>query len=180
MSKQSEAPCPQWRQPPKWGPRQQTRERLRIIRRNLHKTDEEIGRIFGISRAAVHALRVRYGIAKKRGDTQRRDHFIGLIRKMRPGLTPEVMALKLGLREGTARYYAQLAGYAFPHKSERWKEKIKSLPPALTLGNVAGCLGVSYGHGLRLCQKYCYKVTYTGSSRPPRLPIRRKTTANNQ
>ncbi|MGH7975090.1 MAG: hypothetical protein ACREC8_00350, partial [Limisphaerales bacterium] len=41
-------------QPPKFGPMQRTRERLKIIRKNLDKADAEIGRIFGISRAAVY------------------------------------------------------------------------------------------------------------------------------
>src|SRR5882672_216845 len=137
-----------WRRPPKFGGWPQTLERIKIIRRHLNKTDKEIGCIIGISRNAVHALRVRFGVAKRRGNTQRKERFIVLMRGLPPGLTPQTIALKLGIPEGRAIYYAHLAGYRWLSKKEitnrRRKEQIKSLPPGLTLGMVAKRLKVSY------------------------------------
>jgi hypothetical protein len=161
----------------KSAPWPRTRERLEIIRKNLDKSDLEIGRILGVTRAAVNDLRARFGIAKERGDTQRKERFINLVRKMPSSLTPREMALKLELPEGRTYYYGHLAGYRFPSRREKtdrhWKGRLKSLPPGLTLGMVAGRLGVSYGYGLLLCQRHRYKVRHAGSSKPPRVPERR-------
>lgn len=169
-----------WYDPPQLGPWQRTRERLKIIRQIIHQnqimSDAEIGRKFGISRAAVHALRVRYGIPKERSSTQRRAHFIELVRAMPPGLTPREMGAKLGLSEWRAYYYARLTDYRFPSRQgrtdRRWKERFKSLPPGLTLGRVAECLGISYIYAVTLCQRYRYKVRHAQSSKPPHRPRR--------
>ena len=164
-----------WRRPPKFGGRPETLRRVEIIRVNLDKTDAAIGQIYGVTRGAVHALRVRFGIPKKRGNTQVRDRLIVMLRALPPNLPPEVMAQKLGLPEDKARRYAHLAGYRFETKMEKAnrlrKEQIKALPPALTLAMVARRLGVSYGHGLKLCQKHRYKVRWHRSSKPPRVPF---------
>jgi len=164
-----------WRRPPKFGGRPETLRRVEIIRRNLDKTDAAIGRIYGVTRGAVHALRVRFGIPKRRGNTQVKERFIAMVRVLPPKLPPEVMAEKLGLPEAKARRYARLAGYRFETQQEKAnhlrKEQIKALPPGLTLGMVAKRLGVSYGHGLKLCQKHRYKVRWHRSSKPARVPF---------
>ena len=166
-----------WRRPPKFGGRPETLRRVEIIRCNLDKTDAAIGRIYGVTRGAVHALRVRFGIPKERGNTQARDRLIARLRALPPNLPPGVMAQKLGLPEEKARRYAHLAGYRFETQVEKAnrlrKEQIKALPPALTLTMVAKRLGVSYGHGLKLCQKHRYKVRWHRSSKPPRVPFER-------
>src|ERR1039457_7675291 len=92
-----------WRRPPKFGGRPETLRRVEIIRCNLDKTDAAIGRIYGVTRGAVHALRVRFGIPKKRGNTQVRDRLIVMLRALPPNLPPKVMAQKLGLPEDKAR-----------------------------------------------------------------------------
>jgi hypothetical protein len=164
-----------WRRPPKFGGRPETLRRVEIIRCNLDKTDAAIGRIYGVTRGAVHALRVRFGIPKRRGNTQVQERFIAMLRALPPKLPPEVMAQKLGLPEAKARHYAHLAGYRFETKVEKAnrlrKEQIKALPPGLTLVMVAKRLGVSYGYGLDLCQKYRYKVRWHRSSKPARVPF---------
>lgn len=166
-----------WRRPPKFGGRPETLRRVEIIRHNLDKTDAAIGAIYGVTRGAVHALRVRFGIPKKRGNTQVRDRFIAKLRALPPKLPPKVMAQKLGLAEDKARRYAHLAGYRFETEVDRAnrirKEQIQALPPGLTLVMVAKSLGVSYGHGLKLCQKHRYKVRWHRSSKPPRVPFER-------
>jgi hypothetical protein len=164
-----------WRRPPKFGGRPETLRRVEIIRRNLDKTDAAIGRIYGVTRGAVHALRVRFGIPKRRGNTQMKERFIARVRALPPKLPPEVMAQKLGLTEAKARHYAHLAGYRFKTQVEKAnqlrKEQIKALPPGLTLVMVAKRLGVSYGYGLDLCQKHRYKVRWHRSSKPARVPF---------
>ena len=166
-----------WRRPPKFGGRPETLRRVEIIRDNLDKTDAAIGQIYGVTRGAVHALRVRFGIPKKRGNTIVQERFIAVLRALPPKLPPDVMAQKLGLAEDKARRYAHLAGYRFETQLERTnrfrKEQIKALPPALTLTMVAKRLGVSYGHGLKLCQKHRYKVRWHRSAKPPRVPFER-------
>jgi hypothetical protein len=166
-----------WRRPPKFGGRPETLRRVEIIRRNLDKTDAAIGQIYGVTRGAVHALRVRFGIPKKRGNTTAKDRIIATLRALPPKLPPTIMAQKLGLAEDKARRYAHLAGYRFETQVEKAnrlrKEQIKALPPALTLVMVAKRLGVSYGHGLKLCQKHRYKVRWHRSSKPPRVPFER-------
>ena len=166
-----------WRRPPKFGGRPETLKRVEIIRRNLDKTDAAIGQIYGVTRGAVHALRVRFGIPKRRGNTQVKERFIAMVRALPPKLPPEVMAERLGLTEATARHYAHQAGYRFETKMEkanhRRKEQIKALPPGLTLTMVGKRLGVSYGHGLKLCQKHRYKVRWHRSSKPARVPFER-------
>ena len=56
----------------KWQ-RAATLTRLAFIRRNLDKPDAEIGRMLGICRTAVHALRKCYKIAKVHSTIQRRN-----------------------------------------------------------------------------------------------------------
>jgi len=161
-----------WSQPPKYAPWRRTRGRLKIIRKNLTKTDAEIGRIFGITRAAVYALRVRFGIAKKRANIQRKEGFISLVRKMRSGLTPQEMASKLELPEVQARYYGNFAGYRYrfldrKEKTNRyWNNQLKSLPSGLTIKMTAQRLGISYHYTFFLCKKFHHEVLDGRSSKP--------------
>jgi hypothetical protein len=152
-----------------------TRQRLAAIRRNLDKSDGEIGQMFGITRAAIYDLRVRYGIDKVRSSTQRKERFLKMARKVRPGLSVPEVAQKLGLSERQAYYYAKRAGYHFDRRQRKdkfWKKRLQALPDGLTLPEVSKRLDVSYGYALHLCQRHRYKVRRVGSSQPPRLPVR--------
>ena len=157
--------------------RARTRRRLEIISQNLDKADVEIGRMLGISAAAVGELRSRYKIAKVAANTQRKKRFLGQIRKLKPGLSTKAVALKLGVSPNMARHYGRMIGYHFPRviagKHFYWSERFKRLSPHLTLSSVAQELGVSYGHAALLCYRHRYKVRIAGSSQPPRVPIRR-------
>jgi hypothetical protein len=162
-------------QPSPW---QRTQQRLKIIRRNLGKSDAEIGRMFGVTRAAVFELRMRYHIPKVRSNTQHKERIIELARKMPPGLTITGAAKKLNLSEQQAYYYGKHAGYRFKRKkgkherADYWKARFKILKLGLTLREVAKVLAISYIYAIQLCQKHRYKVRWSGSSRPPRLPFR--------
>ncbi len=157
--------------------RARTRRRLEVIRRNLDKADAKIGRMLGISSAAVSELRKRYKIAKVAANTQRKKRLLSQIRKLAPGLPAKVVALKLGVSPDMAWYYGKMIGYHFPRliagKHFFWSERFKRLPPHLTLSSVAQQLGLSYGHAALLCYRHSYKVRIASSSQPPRLPIRR-------
>lgn len=159
-------------------PWQRTQERLKLIRRNLDKSDARIGQMFGVTRAAVFELRMRYNIPKVRSNTQHKERIIQTIRKMPSGLTITGMGEKLKLTEQQAYYYGKRAGYRFTRKkgkherADYWKERFKTLTPGLTLREVARELSISYIYAIQLCQKHRYKVRWSGSSKPPRLPFR--------
>lgn len=159
-----------------------TEQRLKVIRRNLTKSDAEIGRIFGVTRAAIFELRMRYNIPKVRSNTQHKARLVDMARKLPSGLTITEAAQKLKLSEQQAYYYGRSAGYRFKRKkgkhekADYWKATFKSLTPGLTLREVAAKLGISYIYAIQLCQKHRYKTRWSGSSRPPRLPFRRKST----
>jgi hypothetical protein len=159
-------------------PWQRTQQRLKLIRRNLDKSDAKIGQMFGVTRAAVFELRMRYNIPKVRSNTQHKERIIQTIRKMPSGLTITGMGEKLKLSEQQAYYYGKRAGYRFTRKkgkherADYWKERFKTLTPGLTLREVAHELNISYIYAIQLCQKHRYKVRWAGSSKPPRLPFR--------
>jgi hypothetical protein len=157
-----------------------TEERLKVIRRNLTRSDAEIGRMFGVTRAAVFELRMRYDIPKVRSNTQHKARLVELARKLPAGLTITDAAERLKLSEQQAYYYGRSAGYRFKRKkgkherADYWKATFKSLKPGLTLREVAKELKISYIYAIQLCQKHKYKTRWSGSSRPPRLPFRAK------
>jgi hypothetical protein len=159
-------------------PWQRTQERLKIIRRNLRKSDAEIGKLFGVTRAAIFELRMRYQIPKVRSNTQQKERMIQVAKKLPAGLTIAAAAEKLKLTEQQAYYYGKHAGYRFTRKkgkherADYWNERFKTLAPGLTLREVARELAISYIYSIQLCQKHGYKVRWTGSSKPPRLPVR--------
>jgi len=161
--------------PTPWG---RTQERLKIIRRNLTKSDAEIGKMFGVTRAAVFELRMRYHIPKVRSNTQHKLRVMGTIRKMPPGLTITEAARKLKLSEQRTYYYGKSAGYRFKRKkgkherADYWMARFKTLTPGLTLREVARELAISYIYAIQLCQKHRYKVRWSGSAKPARLPFR--------
>jgi hypothetical protein len=159
-------------------PWQRTQERLKTIRRNLDKSDAAIGKMFGVTRAAIFELRMRYHIFKVRSNTQHRQRIFQQVRKLPKKLTIAAAAQKLKLTEQQAYYYGKRAGYHFTRKkgkNERgdyWKARFKALKPGLTLREVARELAISYIYSIQLCQKHRYKVRWAGSSKPPRLPFR--------
>lgn len=161
-------------------PWQRTQQRLKLIRRNLTKSDAEIGRLFGITRAAIYELRMRYGIPKQRSNTQHKARLMALFRELPSGLTISQAAEKLKLSDQRAYYYGKSAGYRFKRKkgkherSDFWQARFKTLKHGLTLREVANELGISYIYAIQLCQRHRYKVRWAGSSRPPRLPFRPK------
>lgn len=161
---------------PKWQ-RALTRQRLEIIRRNLDKTDAEIGRMLGVGRTAVHFQRQRYKITKVHGTIQRTQRRFEQIRGLKPGLSAKAAALQLGVSEGLAKKYGKKAGYQFIGMTAArhfyWRKRIKSLPPRLTISAVARELGVSYGHAALLCYRHKYKVKVRSRRKPARVPIRR-------
>jgi hypothetical protein len=162
---------------PKWQ-RALTRQRLEIIRQNLDKTDAEVARMLGVGRTAVHFQRKRYKITKVHGTLLRIQRRLEKIRELKPGLTAEAAALQLGVSVGVAKKYGKMAGYQFQDTSRpvvrhfHWQQRIKSLPPLLTVTAVARELGVSYGHAALLCVRHKYKVTIRKGSIPARVPIR--------
>lgn len=164
-------------QPSPWT---RTEERLKIIRQNLDKSDAAIGRMFGVTRAAIFELRMRYNIPKVRSNTQHKEKLIKLAGKLPAGLTIAGAAQKLKLSEQRAYYYGKRAGYRFVRKkgkharADYWKERFKTLKPGFTLREVAKELHISYIYAIQLCQKHRYKVRWAGSSKPPRLPFRDK------
>ena len=161
------------------GQRALTRERLEIIRRNLDKTDAEIARMFGVGRTAVHFLRQRYKITKVHGTIQRTQRRLEQMRRLKPGLSAKAAALQLGLSVGMVKKYGKMTGYQFQFTSFtaarhfHWRERIKTLPPLLTVTAVARGLGVTYGHAALLCHRHKYKATLRTGSKRTRVPIRR-------
>ena len=116
-----------------------TEQRLKIIRRNLTKSDAEIGRMFGVTRAAIFELRMRYDIPKVRSNTQHKARLVAMARKLPPGLTITEAAQRLKLSEQQAYYYGRSASYRFKRKkgkhekADYWKATFKTLTPGLTL-----------------------------------------------
>ena len=155
-----------------------TQQRLKAIRQNLDKSDAAIGKMFGVTRAAIFELRMRYKISKVRSNTQNKERILKLARKLPKGLTIAAAAEKLKLTEQRAYYYGKRAGYRFVRKKGRheradyWKAQFKALTPGLTLREVARKMGISYIYAIQLCQKHRYKVRWAGSAKPPRLPMR--------
>ena len=76
-------------------PWQRTQQRLKIIRRHLDKSDAAIGKMFGVTRAAIFELRMRYNIPKVRSNTQHRQRVFEQVRKLPTGLTIAAAAEKL-------------------------------------------------------------------------------------
>src|ERR1035437_5353710 len=64
--------------------------------------DGGIGRMLGISSAAVRELRRRYKIVKVAANTQRKKRFLSQMRKLEPGLSSKAAALKLGVSQALA------------------------------------------------------------------------------
>ena len=155
-----------------------TQQRLKIIRRNLDKSDAAIGKMFGVTRAAIFELRMRYNIPKVRSNTQHRQRVFAQVRKLPTGLTIAAAAEKLKLSEQRTYYYGKRAGYKFTRKkgkherADYWMARFKTLTPGLTLREVAAELKISYIYAIQLCQRHRYKVRWAGSSKPPRLPFR--------
>ena len=160
----------------KWQ-RASTLPKLEIIRQNLDKSDEEIGRMLGMDRAAVQALRKWYKIAKVHVFTQRRQRQLEQMRGLPPGLSAKTAAARLGLSEERARMLAKLAGYKFMGRGGarhfHWRKRMQSLPPLLTISAVARELGLSWGWAALLCYRHKYKVTARNGPQRQRVPIRR-------
>jgi len=160
---------------PKWQ-RALTLQRLEIIRRNLDKTDAEIARMLGVGRTAVHFQRQRYKITKVHGTIQRTQRIAEQMRKLKPGLSAKAVALQLGLSVVAAYKYGKMTGYQFIGRPAarhfHWRQRIKSLPPLLTVTAVARELGVTYGHAALLCHRHKYKVTMRSGLIRARVPIR--------
>lgn len=160
---------------PKWQ-HALTRQRLEIIRRNLDKTDAEIARMLGVGRTAVHFLRQRYKITKVHGTIQRTQRVAEQMRRLKPGLSAKAAALQLGLSVVALYRYAKMTGYEFINRPAArhfyWRQRIKSLPPLLTVTALARELGVTYGHAALLCHRHKYKVTIRNGSIRARVPIR--------
>jgi hypothetical protein len=156
-----------------------TVERLEIIRRNLDKTDAEIARMLGVGRTAVHFQRKRYKITKVHGTIQRVQRRLEQIRGLKLGLSAKAAAAQLGLAVGVVKRYGKLAGYQFQDITKAaarhfyWRQRIKSLPPLLTVTAVARELGVAYGHAALLCHRHKYKVKMRNGRIRSRVPIRR-------
>lgn len=159
------------------GKRPRTIQRLDVIRQHLDKPDAEIGRMLGIHRSAVHQLRRRFKIAKVHATIQRKKRILDAVRGLNPGLSAKAAAAQLGLTVNRAKHYGQQTGYEFlgvpAARHFHWRQRLKSLPPLLTITAVARKLGVSYGHAALLCHRHKYKVTVRGSRNAPRVPIRR-------
>jgi DNA-directed RNA polymerase specialized sigma subunit len=63
-----------------------TKERLKKLQK-VHKTDAKIGSLFGISRQAIHQLRVKYGIkAIPEKNLERDKKIAGLYKKGKTGI----------------------------------------------------------------------------------------------
>ena len=108
----------------KWQ-RAATLPKLEIIRQNLDKSDAEIGRMLGMSRSAVHALRKWHKIAKVHSATQRQQRQLEKIRGLPPGLSAEAVAVQLGLSEARARTLGPAGGLSF-----HWQERRETFPVA--------------------------------------------------
>jgi hypothetical protein len=156
-----------------------TVQRLEIIRNNLDKTDAEIAGMLGVGRTAVHFQRKRYKITKVHGTIQRTQRRVEQIRGLKPGLSAKAAAAQLGLSVGMAKKYGKMTGYQFQFISVPaarhfyWRQRIKSLPPLLTVTAVARELGLKYGHAALLCHRHKYKAKMRTGKLRTRVPIRR-------
>jgi hypothetical protein len=154
-----------------------TVQRLEIIRNNLDKTDEEVGKMLGVSRSAVHFQRKRYKITKVHGAVQRVQRRVEQMRRMKPGLSASAVAAQLKVSTMAVYQYAKLTGYQFIGRTAArhfyWQKRIKNLPPLLTVTAVAKELGLQYGHAALLCNRHKYKVTIRKGLIRARVPIRR-------
>ena len=72
--------------------------------------------MFGVTRAAIFELRMRYHIAKVRSNTQHKERIFQQVRKLPSGLTIAAAAEKLKLTEQQTYYYGKRAGYHFTRK----------------------------------------------------------------
>jgi predicted transcriptional regulator len=154
-----------------------TRQRLDIIRRHLDKTDAAVARMLGVHRSAVHSLRQRYKITKVHGTIQRTQRTLEQVRGLKPGLSARAAALQMGISAPAMNKYAKLAGYEFIGRPAArhfyWQQRIKNLPPLLTVTAVARELGVTYGHAALLCYRHKYKASVRTGKNRVRVPIRR-------
>jgi hypothetical protein len=154
-----------------------TLQRLEIIRNNLDKTDAEVARMLGVGRTAVHFQRTRYKITKVHGTIQRTQRRLEQMRKLPPGLSAKAAAAQMGVSIVCAYRFGELAGYEFINRATArhfyWRQRLKSLPPLLTITAVARALGVAYGHAALLCFRHKYKVKVRNRRIPARVPIRR-------
>jgi DNA-binding CsgD family transcriptional regulator len=159
------------------GQRPRTIQRLEFIRRNLDKSDTEIARMLGVHRSAVHQLRHRFKIAKGHAAVERKQRRIEQVRRLKPGLSAKAAAAQLGITLNRVKHYGKQTGYEFlgmpAARHFQWRQRLKSLPPLLTITAVARELGVTYGHAALLCYRHKYKVRVRGRKNPPRVPIRR-------
>jgi hypothetical protein len=159
------------------GQRPRTIQRLKLIRQHLDKPDAEIAQMLGVHRSAVHQLRHRFKIAKGHAAVERKQRRIEQMRRLKPGLSAKVAAAQLGISIVSAKHYGKRVGYQFlgmpAARHFHWRQRLKSLPPRLTITAVAREFGVSYGHAALLCYRHKYKVTVRGRKNPPRVPIRR-------
>lgn len=162
---------------PKWT-RALTHQRLAIIRQNLDKTDAEVARKLGVHRTAVHDLRRRYKIKKVHGAIQNTQRLLAQVRALKPRLTAKAAAQQLGVAVVTVNKYGKLAGYEFQPGSLPavrhfyWRERLKSLPPLLTVAAVARELGVTYGHAALLCHRHKYRAKMRTGLHRTRVPVR--------
>jgi len=155
----------------------QTVRRLELIRQHLDKPDAEIAQMLGVHRSAVHQLRQRYKITKVHATTQRQQRILNTMRRLKPSLSAKDAAEQLGITLNRTRHYGKMADYEFrgvpAARHLYWRQRLKDLPPLLTITAVARKLGVAYGHAAMLCFRHKYKVTVRGRKNPPRVPIRR-------
>ena len=96
------------------------------------------------------------------------------MRRLKPGLSVKAAALQLGVSLPVVTKYAKMTGYRFVGLPEarhfHWRKRIQSLPPLLTVSDVARELGVTYGHAALLCFRHKYKVTIRNGWKPARVP----------
>lgn len=158
------------------GQRPRTIQRLEVIRRNLDKADAEIAQMLGVHRSAVHQLRHRFKIAKGHAAVERKQRHVEEMRRLKPGLSAKAAAAQLGISLVSAKLYGKLAGYQFlgvpAARHFHWRQRLKALPPQLTVSAVARELGVTYGHAALLCHRHKYKTKMRTGRNRMRVPIR--------
>jgi DNA-binding transcriptional regulator YiaG len=154
-----------------------TVQRLKIIRNNLDKTDAEVAKMLGVGRTAVHFQRKRYKITKVHGTVQRVQRRVEQMRKLKPGLSAKAVAAQLEVSVMVVYKLGKLTGYEFINRAAArhfyWRQRIKSLPPLLTVAAVARELGLQYGHAALLCHRHQYKTKMRTGTKRSRVPIRR-------
>jgi Mor family transcriptional regulator len=77
-----------------------------------YKTDESIGKLYGISRQAVHQLRVKYGITPVADKNKVRDEDI--VRLYREGTSGTKLARKFKMSISQTYRILHAAGVSFP------------------------------------------------------------------